>query len=75
MPERSPSIHRRATSPIRTIKNGVNDPFYLATDAAGNVYCANQFGNTVTVYAPGATKPARTISNGVNVPVFAGRRV
>jgi sugar lactone lactonase YvrE len=56
--------------PIRTIKKGVNDPFYLATDAAGNVYSANQFGNTITVYAPGATKPTRTISDGVQVPIF-----
>jgi large repetitive protein len=59
-----------SNTPIRTIKKGVNDPFYLATDAAGNVYSANQFGNTITIYAPGATKPTHTISTGVSVPVF-----
>lgn len=59
-----------SNTPIRTIRSGIDDPFYLATDAAGDVYCANQFGNTVTVYAPGATKPTRALSNGVNVPIF-----
>jgi sugar lactone lactonase YvrE len=59
-----------SSTPIRTIKKGVDDPFYLATDAAGNVYSANQFGNTITVYAPGATKPTHTIGTGVQVPIF-----
>jgi sugar lactone lactonase YvrE len=58
-----------SSAPSRTIEAGVDDPFWLAVDSAGTLYCANQFASTVTIYPPGATKPSLTISNGVSVPV------
>jgi hypothetical protein len=46
----------------------VNAPRALAVDGFGNLYVANYYGNTVTVYAPYHTAVLRTISAGVNNP-------
>jgi hypothetical protein len=51
------------TLPMRTITEGVSDPFALAFDANGNLYVLNN--KSVTVYSPGATHPMRTITKGV----------
>ncbi len=53
---------------VRTIKAGIKGPFSLATDSADNLYCANQFANSVTVYDSNG-KLSRTIRTGVAVPV------
>src|SRR6266702_925222 len=63
-------------SPMNTIvgaNTGLNNPFGIARDAAGNLYVANNFGSSsITVYAPGAmgnASPATTIagpSTGLN---------
>ena len=59
---------------LRTIKKGLSypGPFALVFDASGNLYVANEGGNTVPVYAPGSTKVLRTISGDmVNPEVLA----
>jgi len=46
---------------------GLSGPTGLATDAAGDIYVANQNDNSITVYAPGArldASPLRDISGG-----------
>ncbi len=57
-----------ATKPFETIKNGVNQPYAMTMDPAGNLYVANTFGNDVTVYAIGSTTPFATISQGIAQP-------
>src|SRR5207245_1768981 len=56
-------------SPTNTItgaNTGLNNPFGIARDAAGNLYVANNFGSSsITVYAPGAmgnASPVTTIA-------------
>jgi sugar lactone lactonase YvrE len=55
---------------LRTIKKGLSypGPFALVFDASGNLYVANEGGDTVPVYAPGSTKVLRTISGGMVNP-------
>ena len=55
---------------LRTITDGLNNPFAVAFDGSGNVYIANLFGDkgAVTVYAPGGASLLRTISQGVYGP-------
>lgn len=55
--------------PIRTITTGLSAPFGITTDKTGNLYVANGFDSSVTVYAPGASKPKLTLSNGLDAPV------
>jgi sugar lactone lactonase YvrE len=56
------------TNPFETIKDGVNQPYAMTMDPAGNLYVANTFGNNVTVYAQGSTTPFATISQGISQP-------
>ncbi|HEV3090014.1 MAG TPA: hypothetical protein VGX91_01075 [Candidatus Cybelea sp.] len=56
-------------SPIGSITTGIDGPQGMATDKNGNLYVANNYANTVTVYAPGQTKPHQTIADGLNGPV------
>jgi DNA-binding beta-propeller fold protein YncE len=42
-------------------------PGSLAIDPAGNLYVANLYADTVTVYSPGGAKLLRTIRRGVQV--------
>jgi hypothetical protein len=53
---------------LRTISEGVDDPDALVVDSSGNLYVANLYGNSVTVYPPGSTKPSQTITDGVFYP-------
>ena len=57
-----------ATNPFETIKEGVNQPYAMTIDPAGNLYVANTFGNNITVYAIGSTTPFATISQGIDQP-------
>ncbi len=50
------------------VLTGVQDPFDLAVDRAGNVYVADTIANTVEGFAPGATTPTTTLT-GLNTPV------
>jgi len=54
--------------PMRTITEGVDEPYGLTTDKSGNLYVANLGDDTVTVYAPNSSKPKTTIKNGLNDP-------
>lgn len=45
-----------------SITQGINGPFAVALDTKHQVYVANTFGSTVTVYASGAVTPLRTIT-------------
>jgi hypothetical protein len=49
--------------PIYVIQQGLDGPQGITTDKQGNLYVANLYNNTVTVYAPGATSPKFTIGN------------
>lgn len=53
------------TSPMLTIKNGVNFPTGLTVDAAGTVYIANSRRQTITEYPKGSTSPSIKL----NLPV------
>lgn len=53
---------------VRTITDGVNWPYSLATDAFGNLYVGNGKTNSITVYPRGAKSPFRTITQGVGDP-------
>ena len=53
---------------VRAITDGISSPQALVTDAVGNLYVANNYLDSVTVYAPGATEPSETITQGVYFP-------
>ncbi len=55
--------------PSREIRTGLNGPFALAVDAAGDLYAANQYGKSVTVYAPGSSVPSRRIADHLSYPI------
>jgi DNA-binding beta-propeller fold protein YncE len=55
-------------SVLRTISQGLKEPYRLAFDGLGNLYVGNYGNNHVTVYAPRSKKLLRTISQGVNFP-------
>jgi hypothetical protein len=68
-------------SRVGQITEGINQPEGLATDKKGNLYVSNLFGNTITVYNPGATSPSLTLTEsdgpqdvavGSNGYVYAG---
>jgi hypothetical protein len=48
-------------SKVGQISNGINEPEGIATDEKGNLYVANFFGGTVTIYKPETTSPYRTL--------------
>ena len=55
------------TTPSATLSSGIDNPNSVATDAAGNVFVANQGNNTVEEFsAAGAL--VRTLSNGISGP-------
>jgi hypothetical protein len=50
-------------APITTITIGIDAPIHLAFDPAGDLFVANEFGNTVTQYVyPFAVIPSHTIA-------------
>jgi hypothetical protein len=55
-------------APLRTITSGISAPNGIATDKSGNLYVANSFAGTVTVYGPNSSTPKTTIANGLNDP-------
>jgi hypothetical protein len=54
------------TTPSATL-TGLKGPRALAFDAHGNLFVANEGGNTVSVFAPGSITPSATLS-GLNGP-------
>lgn len=46
----------------RAITEGIDQPYALTTDAAGNLYVRNHGNETITVYQPGRTTPTWTIA-------------
>ena len=60
--------NQQSPQPIYTITNGLAGPQGISTDKQGNLYVANLYNNTVTVYAPGAMSPKLTIPN-LNTPI------
>lgn len=57
--------------PLRTISNGISDPWALAFDSSGNLYVLNNIyydNGDVTVYPPGSTSPSETITQGTFDP-------
>jgi hypothetical protein len=54
--------------PMRTITDGIDQPYGITTDESGNLYVANLGDSTVTVYAANSSKPETTITNGLNDP-------
>lgn len=53
-------------TPDGTITNGINGPWDVALDQAGNLYVANRSGSNVTEYAPGASQPSFVYSDGMS---------
>ena len=60
-----------ASSVLRTISSGIQSPYRIIFDTAGNLYVANnstQFGSSIVVYAPGSATVARKITAGIHSP-------
>ncbi|HEV3090037.1 MAG TPA: hypothetical protein VGX91_01190 [Candidatus Cybelea sp.] len=57
-------------SVIGRITAGIKGPQGLCVDRDGNLYVANGWGNTVTVYPQGSVTPSRTYSDGLNNPEY-----
>ncbi|MGA8575325.1 MAG: SMP-30/gluconolactonase/LRE family protein [Candidatus Cybelea sp.] len=51
-----------------TVATGLENPQALALDGDGNLYAANTYESTVTVYAPGSSDVLRTIVKGIASP-------
>jgi len=60
---------KQSPAPAYVITAGLNGPQGISTDLSGNLYVANLYGNTVTIYAPGAKSPKATLSQGLSTPV------
>jgi hypothetical protein len=50
-----------AYSKVGQISNGIEDPEGITTDRNGNLYVANFFNGTVTIYKPNTISPYRTL--------------
>lgn len=66
-----------ASSPTRTITDGITTAYAMTTDGTGNLYvlnsCVNRGGctnsqNNVAIYSPGGDTPAHVV-NGLDFPV------
>lgn len=55
--------------PDGKITAGINGPFGVTLDSAGNLYVANRAGGNVTEYAPGGSQPSFTYSTGMTQPL------
>jgi hypothetical protein len=55
-------------TPITTISSGVNGPYALTLDGAGNLFVGNASGHTVTEYAPPYTAAPTATITGVGDP-------
>ncbi len=64
----------KATTPMRTITQGVHVPESIALDAAGTLYVANSGTGksahppSLTAYSPGSTSLLRTVKKGITRP-------
>jgi lactonase family protein with 7-bladed beta-propeller len=58
----------QSPKPIAVISAGLYGPQGLTTDASGNLYVANLYGNDVTIYAQGASTPKATLTNSISSP-------
>lgn len=52
----------------RSITSGISQPNGIAIDKSGNLYVANYYTNSVTIYAPNSNTPKTTLTNGLNGP-------
>jgi hypothetical protein len=55
------------TTPSATLSSGISNPASVATDAAGDVFVANEGNNTVEEFSP-AGAVVRTLSSGISEP-------
>jgi sugar lactone lactonase YvrE len=56
---------------VRTITNGIFEPFALAVDSSNNLYVANGsngYNGNIAVYPPGSATASRTITDGIYDP-------
>lgn len=56
--------------PSGQITDGVESAYGLCVDRYGNLYVANQYSDSVTVYPPGSTQPSQTYSQGLARPLY-----
>jgi len=59
----------QSPKPLRVISTGLEGPQGMTTDLAGNLYVANLYGNTVTIYGPNQSVPKATLSSNILSPV------
>jgi sugar lactone lactonase YvrE len=57
-------------APLAEITQGVSSAYGVCFDREGNLYVANQYGNNVTVYPPGATSPSKFYSGSLARPLY-----
>jgi hypothetical protein len=59
---------KQSSQPVQVITQGLSGPQGITTDLSGNLYVANLYGASVSVYAPGQSAPFRTLSTDLNTP-------
>lgn len=62
------STKQQNPSPIRTITSGLSLPNGIGTDKSGNLYVANYYTNSISIYAPNSSTPKATLTSGLNGP-------
>lgn len=62
-------LKNKTYEPDGTITTGINGPFDVTLDFAGNLYVANIGGDNVAEYAPGASQPSFVYNAGMSAPV------
>src|SRR5580704_16681826 len=59
---------KQSSQPVQVIKQGLSGPQGITTDLSGNLYVANLYGASVSVFAPGQSSPFLTLSTDLNTP-------
>ncbi len=57
-------------APVGEITDGIESAYGLCIDRYGNLYVANQYSSTVSVYPLGATEPSETYSQDLDRPLY-----
>lgn len=63
-----PEKHNRP--PLGEISDGIESAYGVCLDRNGNLYVANQYGNSVVEYPPGATEPSQSFSQDLERPLY-----
>src|SRR5262249_35897829 len=57
-----------AANPLTTVVSGLNTPFGVGVDSAGNVYVADTYNGAIKKYNPATQQVSTLVSSGLNQP-------